>query len=519
MIEANNIGFSYQGESVIDSIDLSIDRGECVLIAGPSGCGKTTLGKCLSGIIPVLNDHGQMDGDLLIDDRSSRKFSKIELSERVDAVFDDPDTQIIGLSAEEDVAFGCENLGVNVEKIQRTVESVLKKLDLIKYRTRDPRHMSGGEKQRLAIASAIAKEPEILMLDEPLSQLDPTGSQTVLEMIQTQKQRGTTIILLGRKLGREIQIADRVIALEDGSKRIDTAPKQFLNNTQLVEELGMWFPENQPRHHDMRNHAEVSRENILEINDLWYSYVSNKNIHEETDWALKDVSLEIPEGTVVGLIGHNGSGKTTLSKQFNGLYSPNHGKIWFRDKEITDQHSSSLAGKIGYVFQNPNTQLFTTTVRKEIRYGPENLGYDNIDTYVENALKQVNLEDRIDARISELSRGEKQRVAIASTLALDPEVLILDEPSGGVDYGTFWKLMGELTESFLSPKHSLILISHDPNIVYHWADEVIEMEDGQVLRRSNASNLAQNEQWDSEFTSISEIKTKVNRESKTGFKQ
>jgi energy-coupling factor transport system ATP-binding protein len=495
VIEASDVSFGYGDGPVIDSIDVSVTDGECVLLCGPSGCGKTTLAKCLCGIVPNLNRQGEMDGEVRLHGTASTALSKTELAERVGAVFDDPETQIIGLSVEEDVAFGCENLGVDEETTRRRVERTLDLLDLSEYRDRDPRHLSGGEKQRLAIASAIAKDPDVLLLDEPLSQLDPSGSDTALGMIRRQKERGKTILLLARKLGPEIRLADRVVALEGGETVVDTTPEQFLDDARLVEDLGMWFPEGETGRRRTTADGEARTGPVLEVEDLWYSYVSDAGRGGDAEWALRDVSLRIPGDRVVALVGHNGSGKTTLSKHLNGLYSPNHGTVRFRGDDVTGRNSTAVAGDVGYVFQNPDTQIFTTTVRKEVRYGPENLGYDDVEDRVRRALRQVDLGDRVDERTSKLSRGEKQRVAIASVLAVDPDVLILDEPSGGIDYGTFWGIMAELTGEFLTPDRSIVLISHDARVVRRWADEVVELADGQVVRGVDESDPPEDDHW------------------------
>jgi len=499
VIEATELSFSYDEDHVIDSLDLAIETGECVLICGPSGCGKTTLATCLSGIIPNLNRQGEMDGEVELDGTRTTDISKIELARKVDAVFEDPETQIIGLSVEEDVAFGCENLAMDEERIRRNVEDMLEQLGLTGYRDQDPRHLSGGEKQRLAIAAAIAKDPDLLMMDEPVSQLDPEGSEVVLDMIRRQKKRGKTILLLERKLDRAMRIADRVIALDEGTIVADTTPEQFLRDDQLMEELGMWFPEN----HSVDRYAPTSGTDESEYNlkaeDLWFSYISDGDTETDTDWALQEVSLEIPMGKVVGLVGHNGSGKTTLSKHLNRLYTPNHGKIWFRGEEITDKTTAEIADKVGYVFQNPDSQIFTTTVRKEVEYGPNNLGYSDVDDRVERALAQVNFDHLIDERTSKLSRGQKQRVAIASMLSLEPEVLILDEPSSGIDYRMFWEIMSEIVGNFLTPERSLVIISHDSNVVRQWADQVVEMKDGRKVRQVSSSEIPKDDHWGGEL--------------------
>lgn len=502
VISGRNLTFGYDDEPIIDGIDLAVDTGECVLVCGPSGCGKTTLAKCLCGIVPNLNRQGEMQGTVELDGDPTDALTKTDLARRVDAVLEDPDTQIIGLSVEEDIAFGCENLAMDPDEIRSRVERMLERFDLSEYRDRDPRHLSGGEKQRLALASAIAKDPDILMLDEPVSQLDPAGSEIALDVIEEQKRAGKTTILLARKLGREMQLADRVVALDDGEIVVDTTPEAFLEDREGMEELGMWFPEATPMTDESDTGATLAAsEPNLVVEEVWHSYDSNADTDADVTWALEDVSLTIPKGKVVGLVGHNGSGKTTLAKQLNRLYTPNHGSIRFRDEDITDRSSTDVAGEVGYVFQNPDTQLFTTTVRKEVAYGPENMGYDDIDRRVERALEQVSLRDLIDARIGKLSRGQKQRVAIASVLALDPKVLILDEPSSGIDYRMFWEIMGELVDEYLTPERSLVIISHDANVVRQWADVVIEMEDGQQVRQVPTGEIPDDDHWGGEVSS------------------
>jgi energy-coupling factor transport system ATP-binding protein len=507
VIDAENLSFRYDSDEppAVDSVDIAIEEGECVLICGPSGCGKTTLATCLTGIVPNLRRKGEMSGEVRIDGQPTVEFSKTELARRVDAVFEDPDTQIIGLSVKEDIAFGCENLEQDESEIQSKVAELLDRLGLAEYSRKDPRHLSGGEKQRLAVAAAVATEPDVLLMDEPVSQLDPAGSEVVVEMMRQQKARGTTMLLPGRKLGRAMQVVDRVVALRNGTVVADVGPREFLRDEELLADLGMWFPEIGARGRDAATEAAGETTYTLEVRDLWYSYASDGGPGTGAEWALRDVSLGIPEGEVVGLVGHNGSGKTTLSKHLNGLYTPNHGTILFRGRDVTGESTTELASEVGYVFQNPDTQLFTTTVRKEVGYGPRNLGYDDVDGRVEHALEQVDLDHLVDGRTSDLSRGEKQRVAIASVLALDPEVLVLDEPSSGIDYRTFWEIMSGLVENFLSSRRSLVLISHDANVVRHWADRVIEMSDGEKNRQATASEIPRHDHWGGDPTSPEEL--------------
>jgi energy-coupling factor transport system ATP-binding protein len=445
-----------------------------------------------------------MAGTVTIDGRRTDTLSKTDLARRVDAVLEDPDTQIIGLSVEEDIAFGCENLAMEPDVIRTRVERMLDRFDLAAYRDRDPRHLSGGEKQRLALASAIATEPRILMLDEPVSQLDPAGSTIALDVIAEQKRQGTTIVLLARKLGRAMQLADRVVALEDAQVVVDTTPEAFLDDRATMEELGMWFPAGSPSSLASSSSSQRPEPN-LELRNVWHSYDSNGPKDADVTWALEDVSLTIPKGRVVGLVGHNGSGKTTLAKQLNRLYTPNDGTVAFRGTDITGESSTDVAGEIGYVFQNPDTQLFTTTVRKEVSYGPENMGYDDVEERVERALDQVSLGHLVDGRIGTLSRGQKQRVAIASVLALEPEVLILDEPSSGIDYRMFWEIMGELVDNYLTPDRSLVVISHDANVVRQWADVVIEMDDGRVVRQVATGEIPDGDHWGGNVSSPAEL--------------
>jgi len=504
VIEATDLSFAYDDDVLVEDVDLGVETGECVLLCGPSGCGKTTLGKCLSGIVPTLDRQGEMAGTVTLDGKPTDELSKSDLAETVDAVFENPEAQIIGLSVEEDIAFGCENAGMDADRIRETVGEVLDQFKLRQYRDRDPRHLSGGEKQRLALASAIATDPDVLMLDDPVSQLDPAGSETALGVLRRQKRRGKTMLLLARKLGPEIQLADRVVALADGQVVAEKPPREFVRDTSLLERLGMWFPERSPEtggSPDARDRGEAN----LSVENLWYSYRSDGDAGADIEWAIEEVSAEIPTGTVVGIVGHNGSGKTTLSKQLNGLYTPNHGSIRFRGEPLSRTDSGVAAGTVGYVFQNPDRQIFTTTVRKEVAYGPENLGYGNVDERIETALAQVGLGHLEDGRTGTLSRGQKQRVAIASVLAIEPEVLILDEPSSGIDYRTFWELMDELVGNYLTPERSIVLVSHDANVVREWTDVVVEMDDGTIQRQVPTADIPDGDHWGGETGSPQDL--------------
>jgi len=496
MIMANGLSYSYDDTTVFNELNLTIDDGECILIVGPSGSGKTTLSQCLSGIIPHLCNPGDRGGTVEINGKRIEAYTIKELAVTVDAVFENPETQVIGLSVEGDTAFGLENQGVPPSKIRAKVDELLNQLEISEYRESDPRHLSGGEKQRVAIASALATDPEILVLDEPVSQLDPDGKQIVLDILAREKAKGKTILVQERKLGESIQIADRVVAIDDGEIKADVDPKTFVHDESLLQNLGMWFP----THTFADKHVDTgeNRSHNLKVENLWYSYQTDdkpENAEGEVPWALRDVSLEVMQGEIIGLVGHNGSGKTTLSKQFNKLLEPNHGSIWFREKELIKSKTSEVAGDIGYVFQNPDAQIFTTNVRDEVAYGPENLGYSNIEKRVDDALSKVALDDMSSERTSRLTRGQKQRLAIASVLSLEPDVLILDEPSSGLDYQTFWDLMTELVDNYVSDTRSIILISHDANIVRKWADRIVELDGGEVIRNKNTAEIDNDDYW------------------------
>lgn len=481
----------------LKNINLSIRQGEFILIAGKSGSGKSTLLYALNGLIPhYLN--GTMQGTVVICGKDTRKFRIAELSRNVGMVFQNPDAQLFNATVEDEIAFYAENLAYPREKIRKCVEFALNAVEIDSYRNRTPYELSAGEKRKVAIATAVSIKPQILVLDEPTADLDAKGKKTILNIIKKLKETGMTIIVAEHDLDDIINHADRLILLDNGTIIADNTPKKVfltqnfsdiglktpqtveialkLNENQniplTVEETITFFKKNLSRiqyneeviHQNNNKIIVVKRAPVIEIKNLSFKY-ENKNI-------LDNINLVVNRGDFVGLIGPNGSGKTTLAMLLVGLLKLKKGKIQI-DGISVKKGIKKIRKKIGFLFQNPDVQLFCDSVEFELMYGHK--GHD--EELLEEVLSFMDLKKFQNSHPHTLSRGERQRVAIASILTLTPEILILDEPTSGQDWGHLEALM-KLISDIHSNGKTIILITHDMRIVANYCNKVIILKDG-----------------------------------------
>ena len=504
MIELKDFSFQYkaQSEPTLKNLNLTIYKGEKVLIVGPSGSGKSTIGQCLNGIIPNIYK-GTSSGQFLIQGKEAFDLSIYEKSHLVSTVLQDTDGQFIGLSVAEDLAFALENDMVDLGTMKERVQSWAERLDLMKLLDHRPQDLSGGQKQRVSLAGVLIDESPILLFDEPLANLDPKSGQDIIDLIdQIHEEQGTTTIIIEHRLEDVLyRPIDRVILINQGRVLFNGSPDELLRTTLLAEngireplylttlrQLGQDISKlphldkveklplgdlsvDIPTPHFEKG---VEAETILELGHLNFAYREGQPI-------LKDLSLTIPKGQRLAIVGKNGAGKSTLAKAICGFIQT-EGTYFSKGEDIKGDSVKERAERVGYVLQNPNQMISTNMIFDEVALGLRlrNVSEKQIESRVHQALKTCGLYEFRKWPISALSYGQKKRVTIASILVLGPDVLVLDEPTAGQDQRNYTEIMDFLDE--LHQKgHTIVMITHDMQLMLDYSDRAVVVMDGQVL--------------------------------------
>ena len=504
MIELKDFSFQYkaQSEPTLKNLNLTIYKGEKVLIVGPSGSGKSTIGQCLNGIIPNIYK-GTSSGEFLIQGKEAFDLSIYEKSHLVSTVLQDTDGQFIGLSVAEDLAFALENDMVELESMKSRVHTWAERLDLSKLLYHRPQDLSGGQKQRVSLAGVLIDESPILLFDEPLANLDPKSGQDIIDLIdQIHEEQGTTTIIIEHRLEDVLyRPIDRVILINQGQVLFNGQPDDLLRTTLLAENgireplylttlrqlgqnisklphldkveklpLGDLSVDIPTPHFEKGAEAET----ILELGHLNFAYREGQPI-------LKDLSLTIPKGQRLAIVGKNGAGKSTLAKAICGFIQT-EGTYFSKGEDIKGDSVKERAERVGYVLQNPNQMISTNMIFDEVALGLRlrNVPEEQIESRVHQALKTCGLYEFRKWPISALSYGQKKRVTIASILVLGPDVLVLDEPTAGQDQRNYTEIMDFLDE--LHQKgHTIVMITHDMQLMLDYSDRAVVVMDGQVL--------------------------------------
>lgn len=523
LIEADKVSYSHPvpggpPHPALREISFSINQGEHIAIVGANGSGKTTLARHLNALL--VPDSGTIR---ILGMDTKDRHNHLKIHQQVGIVFQSPQEQMIATSIEEDVAFGPENLGLSTPEIRQRVEESLKHVGMWEQRTRSPQHLSAGQMQRVALAGVLAMQPACVVFDESTAMLDPFGREDVLESIETLKKNGITVIMITHFM-EEASLADRILGLHQGRLRFDGSPEQLFTNDKLVRSMNLdkprvlWFAQQltpwiptiksplnveqfekqiesliNPRKfspldddHFFRN----TQEDLVRAHQISFTYLQNTPLAHQ---ALDNISFSINKGSVHGLIGATGSGKSTLLQHFNGLYIPQTGNLTVGPFEVNHETELlQLRRYTGMVFQNPNYQLFEQYVGDEIAYGLKVLGItgSELRERVQVAMSQVGLDFETfkDRMTFALSGGEKRKVALASALVLDPSLLLLDEPTAGLDPIARREILGQMVRVHNEGK-TLVVSSHQLEDLALLTDHVTLLSHGSVVCNQETDKL------------------------------
>ncbi|HFQ5065322.1 TPA: ABC transporter ATP-binding protein [Vibrio vulnificus] len=552
-IEFSNFSFRYESldKPTLRNINLRIEKGEKIVIIGPSGSGKSTLGQCLNGLIPHAIK-GEVSGSLTINGQETAAFAMHQFTEQVGTVLQDTDSQFVGLSIGEDIAFALENqLTSNIE-MYSLVKATAKMVDLEQMLQRSPHDLSGGQKQRVSLAGILVDDVDILLFDEPLAALDPkTGKRTIEIIDELHRKTGKTVVIIEHRLEDVLhRHVDRIILMDGGEIMADTTPDELLASPLLVQygireplyltalksagchlalddhpsslsELPLanyqhamadWF------HQANTTSNHIRSETLLDVRNLTYSYDGEKN-------ALEGVSFNVQRGEFVSILGKNGSGKSTITKLIMGVIEPDDGTMHLNGQDLSELTIFERSQKVGVVMQNPNHMISHHMIFDEVAFGLRNRGWDEqqVNDKVLEVLELCGLSKYRHWPIEALSYGQKKRVTIASILALEPELLILDEPTAGQDYRNYTSMLSFIEKLNRELGITVVIISHDMHLVLEYTTRSIVIADSQLVADAPMTDVFSNpallDRANLTTTSLYELATRLNIAETNAFMQ
>lgn len=552
VIEFEGFQFQYfsQAEPTLYDINLKIYEGEKVLIVGPSGSGKSTIGNCLNGLIP-FSYKGEIQGSLKISGKETREMNIFELSKQVGTVLQDADGQFIGLTVGEDIAFALENDCVPQAQMKETVQKVADIVDMGSLLKSSPFELSGGQKQRVSFAGVMVDDVEILLFDEPLANLDPATGKTAIDLIdRVWKESKKTVVIIEHRLEDVLyRDVDRIVVVSEGRIAADMTPDELMA-ADLLPKLGIREPlyvtamkyagiQVMPKmragrlttldvetirepvlkwNREQKKKEKVAdRREILSAEHVSFQYTKKRAI-------LQDINFKIQEGEMVSIVGTNGAGKSTLAKVICGFVTEDVGKILYYGENLKGQTIKERAQKIGYVMQNPNQMICKPMIYDEVALGLRIRGIpeEEIEPKVDKVLKICGLAPFKKWPVSALSFGQKKRVTIASMLVMDPQVLILDEPTAGQDYHHYTEIM-EFLKSLNEQGVTIIMITHDMHLMLEYTPHAIVIAEGKKIGDASAVEILTNqeiaERANLKITSLYEFAEKIGIEDPSGFVQ
>ena len=550
MIEFKDFSFQYKSQKkpTLHHINLEIKEGEKVLIVGPSGSGKSTLGHCINGLIPFAYP-GKKEGKLFIEENDSEKLDIFSSSKLVGTVMQDADSQFVGLNVGEDIAFSLENNAVNTDKMHEIVKKVANLVGMGEFLEQSPLELSGGQKQDVCMAGVMVDEAPILLFDEPLANLDPATGKLVIELIdEINKTQKKTIIIIEHRLEDVLhRPVDRIVLVNNGEILADCKPEELFATT-LLEDNGIRLPlyvqamkyadvdlskvknladdtdydlqdqKDKLVHWYNTNRTDVKKIEtapLLTIKDLCFSYDGVKPI-------LDHVSLDVHQGEMISVVGKNGAGKSTLCKCICAFEKADAGTLTFENTDMNDLSVKERADRIGIVLQNPNQMICNTMIFDEVAMGLRNRGIseDKIKEKVENTLMICGLYPFRNWPISALSYGQKKRVTIASILALEPKMIILDEPTAGQDYRRYSEIM-EFLKSLNEMGIAIVMITHDMHLMLEYTTRSVVLTGGKKIADATPSEVLGNEalieRANLKKTSLSTLASKAGIEDRIAF--
>jgi energy-coupling factor transport system ATP-binding protein len=481
-LSVRDLTFRYRirQQPAIHALNFDLHPGELMLLAGSSGCGKTTLMRCINGLIPRTY-RGEVSGEVDLFGRPARDLSMAELSQIVGTLLQDPERQIVGSYVLNDVAFGLENLALPQEEIARRVDETLDYLGILHLRDRETFGISGGEKQKVALAGVLAMRPKILLLDEPLASLDPASANEALHLFRRLADEGISVLLVEHRVEDVLAVKpDSVLYLDEGQQVYSGNAGGLM---QVVDYHRIKLPapvvmeraakEPAPSYQPLLRPAR--EEPLVRFENVSFRYAA------DLPDVLRDINLTIYRGDVIAILGHNGAGKSTLVKHAMGLIKPTQGNVLLEGKNTRDISVAQAANTIGYVFQSPSQMLFAQTVGEELAFGPKNLRHspEVIRQNVEMALKTVNLEEEIGSPPLALSFGQQKRISIAAVLAMRSRILMMDEPTAGQDYWNYMAFMDVIMQ--MPGFDSILFITHDVDLSVIYANRVLLVYDGRII--------------------------------------
>jgi energy-coupling factor transport system ATP-binding protein len=490
VLTIENLSFRYRAreEWAVEDVSITVAPGELILVAGTSGCGKTTLARCINGLIP-RSYRGELKGVVRLGDHPVGQMALADVSQTVGTLLQNPDRQIVASSVEGEIRFGPENLGLPAEEIYERVDETLARLKIEHLRDRETFALSGGEKQKVALAGVLAMHPSILLLDEPLASLDPAAAQEALALFRQLVEEGVTVVLIEHRVEDVLALnPDRVMYMSDGKVAylgpsdglaavVD--PKEVKLPAEVVMDVvrrtGQALPARQgPR----RSEGEP----ILVFDHVDFAYEPDKPV-------LRAIDLTVNQGEVVAVLGPNGAGKSTLVKHAIGLLKPKSGHVRIRGVDTSEMTVAEIARSVGYVFQSPSHMLFAPTVEQELAFGPKNLEYDSatIAQSVARSVQVLNLEGLEQFPPLSLSYGQQKRLTIACVVAMKSAILAMDEPTAGQDYGNYTRFMsaivggdGDGQEAVAAEFAAVLFITHDLDLAVRYAAKAVLLSDGRV---------------------------------------
>jgi energy-coupling factor transporter ATP-binding protein EcfA2 len=477
-----NLTFRYRSrtEPAIKNVSLKVSKGQILLIAGASGCGKTTLARCINGLIP-RSYKGELSGKILLQGKSVENWPLSNISQIVGTVLQDPERQILGTKVANEVAFGLENLGLPRAEISQRVDAALNRLRISELRDRETFNLSGGEKQKVALAGVLAMQPTILLLDEPLASLDPASAEETLAIVRQLADEGMSVLMVEHRVEDVLKIhPDRLVYIEDGEVRYD-GTTDSIDRTVNYHEVKLPAPliiknaRHDPAPSPVLPAIEASNGHgpLVKFEGVSFGYDERPVLH--------DVSLEIHRGDIIAVLGPNGAGKTTLVKHAIGLLKPKAGRVLVDGRDTRELSVAQIASNLGYVFQSPSHMLFAPTVREELAFGPTNLKHapDLIQKEVSEAIRIVNLSGREQDPPLALSFGQQKRVSIAAILSMRSKILVMDEPTAGQDYKNYLSFMDSILQ--LPNFEAILFITHDIDLAVIYANRVLLVNQGTLI--------------------------------------